>query len=181
MPGAPYFAVGAILIGILSGTVIGGVSGVVVSRFRIPPFVVTLGMLSIARGLTLLYSGGLPIPDLTPRFRWIGTGDLVGIPIPIFVLIVVFLVAWWTLTRTRFGRHVYATGGNPRAATTSGINVSRIRLLVYIISVRPQAWPASCWPRARVRVCRKPAFPMNWTPSPPLSSAARACPGASAG
>jgi putative xylitol transport system permease protein len=134
MPGAPYIAVGAILIGILSGTVIGGVSGVVVSRFRIPPFVVTLAMLSIARGLTLLYSGGLPIPDLTPRFRWIGTGDVVGIPVPIFVLAIVFLVSWWTLARTRFGRYVYATGGNPRAATTSGINVSRIRLLVYVIS-----------------------------------------------
>jgi putative xylitol transport system permease protein len=134
MPGSPYFAPAAILIGILSGTVVGAVSGGVVSRFRIPPFVVTLGMLSIARGLTLLYSGGLPIPDLTPPFRWIGTGDVAGIPVPIFVLLIIFVLSWWTLSRTRFGRYVYATGGNPRAATTSGINVSRIRFLVYVIS-----------------------------------------------
>jgi putative xylitol transport system permease protein len=134
VPGSPYFAPAAILVGILSTTMIGSISGGVVSCFRIPPFVVTLGMLSIARGLTLLYSGGLPIPRLTPSFRWIGTGDIAGIPVPIFVLLVVFVLSWWTLSRTRFGRYVYATGGNPRAATTSGINVSRIRLLVYVIS-----------------------------------------------
>jgi putative xylitol transport system permease protein len=134
MPGAPYWAVFATVIGILTGMVAGGLSGTVVSRFRVPPFVVTLGMLSIARGLTLLYSGGLPVPDLTPRFRWIGTGEFFRIPIPIFVLLGVFAVSWWVLGRTRFGRHVYATGGNPRAATTSGISVGRVRLLVYVIS-----------------------------------------------
>jgi putative xylitol transport system permease protein len=134
MPGAPYWAVIAIAIGILTGVLAGGISGTVVSRFRVPPFVVTLGMLSIARGLTLLYSGGLPVPDLTARFRWIGTGEIFRIPVPIFILLIVYGVAWWVLARTRFGRHVYASGGNPRAATTSGISVSRVRLSVYVIA-----------------------------------------------
>ena len=134
IPGAPYPAVLAIAVGLLVGLLSGGASGVVVTRFKVPSFVVTLGMLSIARGLTLLYAGGRPIPNLTPQFRWIGTAEPLGIPMPILVLAVVFGAAWWVLGYTRFGRHVYATGGNPKAAISSGISVSRIRLAVYLIS-----------------------------------------------
>lgn len=134
IPGAPYPALLAVLVGIAVGLLSGGISGSIITRFRVPPFVVTLGMLSTARGLTLLYAGGRPIPNLTPGFRWIGTAEVAGIPLPILVLAVVFAVAWWVLTYTRFGRHVYATGGNPRASTSSGINVSRVRLSVYLIS-----------------------------------------------
>ncbi len=134
VPGAPYPALVAIAIGLLVGVIAGGVNGGIATRFRVPPFVVTLGMLSTARGLTLLYAGGRPIPDLTPGFRWIGTAEIAGIPVPIFVLGLVFLASWWVLGFTRFGRHVYASGGNPRAATSSGINVSMVRLSVYVIS-----------------------------------------------
>lgn len=132
--GAPYPAVVAILVGLLVGLLAGTVSGVVVSRFRVPSFVVTLGMLSTARGLTMLYTDGKPVPSLTPEFRWMGTGQVLGIPAPIVILLAIFTIAWFVLTKTRFGRHVYAVGGNPRAANTSGIRVSRIRLLVYMIS-----------------------------------------------
>ncbi|MET1028754.1 MAG: ABC transporter permease [Dongiaceae bacterium] len=132
--GAPYPAYIAILVGIAVGLAAGSVSGIIVSRFRVPPFVVTLGMLSTARGLTLLYTDGRPVPSLEPSFRWIGTGEVFGVPTPILILIAVFAISWWVLGRTRFGRHVYAVGGNPRAASTSGIVVSRIRLAVYMIS-----------------------------------------------
>lgn len=134
IPGAPWPALLALAIGIAVGMGCGAISGVIVSRFRVPAFVATLGMLSAARGLTLLYSGGRPVPGLSGGFRWIGTGDVLGIPVPILVLLAVFAGAWFVLSQTRFGRHVYAVGGNPHAAKVSGLPVERIRLMVYVIS-----------------------------------------------
>ena len=132
--GGPYPVVVALLVGLVVGSACGAVSGVVVARFNVPSFVATLGMLSAARGLTLLYSDGRPIPALTPEFRWIGTGDVLGVPMPVVLFAIVFLGAWWVLSQTRFGRHVYAAGGNPHAAIVSGIDVTRIRLMVFVIS-----------------------------------------------
>ncbi|WP_248298223.1 ABC transporter permease [Tabrizicola sp. YIM 78059] len=132
--GAPYPALVAILAGLAAGVACGSVSGSIVARFNVPAFVVTLGMLSAARGLTLLYSGGRPIPALTEEFRWIGTGSIWGIPVPIFLLLGTFAVAHFVLTQTRFGRHVYAVGGNPHAAKVSGLPVRRIRFSVYVIA-----------------------------------------------
>ena len=132
--GSPYPFFVALPIGVLVGASCGALVGVIVSRFNVPAFVATLGMLSAARGLTLIFAGGRPVPALTPEFRWIGTGSILGIPAPVILLAVVFAVSWWLLARTRFGRYVYAVGGNPHAAKTSGINVTRIRFLVYVIS-----------------------------------------------
>ncbi|WP_337267381.1 ABC transporter permease [Oryzifoliimicrobium ureilyticus] len=132
--GGPFPFPVALAAGLLVGIVCGSIVGVIVSRFSVPAFVATLGMLSAARGMTLIYGGGKPVPALTPEFRSIGTANLFGIPMPVIILVVVFAVSWWLLTRTRFGRYIYAVGGNPHAAKTSGINVSRIRLLVYVIS-----------------------------------------------
>ncbi|SDA87967.1 sugar ABC transporter permease [Sinorhizobium sp. NFACC03] len=132
--GAPYPFYLALAVGILVGIACGTVVGIIVSRFSVPAFVATLGMLSAARGMTLIYGGGKPVPALTPEFRWIGTGSVLGIPMPVILLAIVFLASWWVLTRTRFGRYIYAVGGNPHAAKTSGINVTRIRFLVYVIS-----------------------------------------------
>ena len=134
VPGGPYPMIVALVVGILVGIASGSIVGVIVSRFAVPAFVATLGMLSAARGLTLIYGGGRPVPSLTPAFRWIGTGNLFGIPLPVVTLLIVFGVSWFVLTRTRFGRYIYAVGGNPHAAKTSGINVVRIRFLVYVIS-----------------------------------------------
>ena len=131
--GAPYPPYVALAVGLLVGVACGAVVGLIVSRFAVPAFVATLGMLSAARGLTLIYGGGKPVPALTPDFRWIGTGS-VSIPMPVILLALVFIVAWWVLNRTRFGRYIYAVGGNPHAAITSGINVSKLRFLVYVIS-----------------------------------------------
>jgi putative xylitol transport system permease protein len=132
--GGPYPFFVALVVGILVGLACGAVVGFIVSRFAVPAFVATLGMLSAARGMTLIYGGGKPVPALTPQFRWIGTGNVLGIPMPVVLLAVVFIVSWWILTRTRFGRYIYAVGGNPHAAQTSGINVTRIRFVVYMIS-----------------------------------------------
>lgn len=132
--GGPYPALIALAVGVLVGAGSGVVSGLVVSRFSVPAFVATLGMLSAARGLTLLYAGGRPVPALTPEFRWIGTGNIFGIPMPVVIFVIVFLVALWVLSSTRFGRHIYAAGGNPHAAKVSGVNVGRIHIYVYVIS-----------------------------------------------
>jgi putative xylitol transport system permease protein len=132
--GGPYPVVVALAAGIAVGAACGAVSGFVVARFNVPAFVATLGMLSAARGLTLLYAGGKPVPSLTDEFRWIGTGSVFGIPMPVIIFAIVFVIAWWVLTHMRFGRHVYAAGGNPHAAIVSGINVMSVRLKVFIIS-----------------------------------------------
>ncbi|MGB3554501.1 MAG: ABC transporter permease [Jannaschia sp.] len=132
--GGPYPVALALVAGIVVGAACGAVSGAVVARFNVPAFVATLGMLSAARGLTLLYSDGRPVPALTDEFRFIGNGDLWGVPMPVVLFALVFAAAWWTLSQTRFGRHVYAAGGNPHAATVSGINVARIRFAVFAIS-----------------------------------------------
>nr|WP_321443853.1 ABC transporter permease [uncultured Cohaesibacter sp.] len=132
--GAPYPAAVAFAVGIAVGVVAGAINGIVVSRFSVPAFVTTLGMLSAARGLTLLYADGQPVPALTKGFRFIGRDDILGIPMPVVLFALVFVAAYWVLSSTRFGRRVYAVGGNPHAARVSGINVRRVILSVYVIS-----------------------------------------------
>ncbi len=132
--GGPYPTALAIAAGLGVGAACGAINGAIVARFHVPSFVVTLGMLSAARGLTLLYAEGKPVPNLTDPFRFMGTGALGGIPMPVVIFAAVFLLAWWTLGQSRFGRQVYAVGGNPHAATVSGISVARVRLWVFVIS-----------------------------------------------
>jgi putative xylitol transport system permease protein len=134
IPGAPYMPLIPLAVGVLSGVAMGALSGLAVARYAVPAFVATLGMLSAARGLTLIYAGGRPIPALTDGYRWMGTGDIAGIPVPIILFALVFVISHFVLTRTRFGRHIYAVGGNPHAAKVSGLSVNRIRFCVYLIS-----------------------------------------------
>ena len=132
--GGPFPAALAILVGLGVGAACGAINGAIVARFNVPSFVVTLGMLSAARGLTLLYAEGKPVPNLTEGFRAMGTGAVGGVPMPVVIFALVFVVAWWVLGQSRFGRQVYAVGGNPHAATVSGISVARVRLWVFVIS-----------------------------------------------
>lgn len=132
--GGPYPALIALAVGILVGGAAGGLNGLFVARFNVPAFVATLGMLSAARGLTLLYADGQPVPALTDAYRFIGRGEVFGIPMPIVIFAIIFILAQWVLTSTKFGRQVYAVGGNPHAARVSGINVNRIKFLVYVIA-----------------------------------------------
>jgi putative xylitol transport system permease protein len=129
----PYSPALAVLAGIVTGMAFGAVNGVLIARFAVPPFVATLGMLSMARGATLLYSGGRPIPSLSVPFRWIGQGFVLGVPFPAIIFAVAMAVAWVTLRFTVFGRWVYAVGGNVRSAKTSGIATRTVIFSVYLI------------------------------------------------
>lgn len=126
--------VGAIVAGVLVGAAAGCFNGLAITRFGLPPFIATLGMLSIARGLTMLWTGGHPITGLGESFAVLGTGRLLEVPVPVWIaggLAIVFTVV---TRRTRFGRHLYAVGGSERAAALSGVNVRRVKLTAYTLS-----------------------------------------------
>ena len=111
--------------GVIAGGLAGLVNGVIIARARVPAFIATLGMLVAARGAALTLSGGLPIAGLPREFLVLGAGYLGPIPIPTVIAIVAFLLAHVVLSRTRFGRYVYAMGSNEEAAVLSGINVAK--------------------------------------------------------
>lgn len=129
-----HFVLWGILAGLTVGAALGLVNGVLVAAIKVPPFVVTLGMLSVARGLTLIFSDGRPIPNLSDAFTWIGAGQVAYVPVPILVLLLVFLIGWTVLNYTTFGRYVYAVGGNEKAARTSGVSTRIIVGSTYVIS-----------------------------------------------
>lgn len=122
-----------LLAGVLAGALCGAASGFVITRARIAPFIVTLGMMTIARGLALVISGGRPVSNLSPGFNWLGSGDIAGLPAPVLVLLVVAVAAWVLLDRFRIGRHILAVGGNENAAHAAGLRVARIKLFAYTL------------------------------------------------
>ena len=124
---------GAIVAGILVGMVLGWFNGFTITKLKLPPFVATLGMLSIARGLTMLWTGGFPITNLGASFDFIGSGYWLDVPMPVWISAALVALFILVMRRTRFGRRVFAVGGNERAAVLSGLNVKRIKLLVYIV------------------------------------------------
>ena len=121
--------VAALVIGALCGLV----NGSLIARFKIPPFIATLGMMTVARGFALIYSER-PVSGLKESYTYIGQGEPFGIPVPIIILALVALAAHVLLNNTRFGRHIYALGGNEQAARISGINISRVKIGVYTIA-----------------------------------------------
>ena len=126
-----YQAPAAITIGILVGAALGLFNGAMITRFKVPPFVATLAMLTIARGLTKLYTGGEAITGLGDAFVAVGSERLLGIPNQVWIAAGIVLAASILLRKTRFGRHIYAVGGNEEAAQLSGLNVKRIKVMVY--------------------------------------------------
>jgi len=124
---------GAVIAGLLVGAVLGWFNGLAVTRFSVPPFVATLAMLTIARGLTMLYTKGHPISNLGDSFAVIGTGWWMGIPVPVYIALTVVLLASFLTQKTRLGRYIYAIGGNEQAARLSGINIKRVKITVYAI------------------------------------------------
>ncbi|WP_114781715.1 ABC transporter permease subunit [Botryobacter ruber] len=137
-PGMDMFVgftmLGAVLAGILTGTSLGMFNGWTITRFKVPPFVATLAMLTIARGLTMLWTEGFPISNLGSNFAYLGTGWLLGIPVPVWISGVIVLAAVIVTKKTRLGRYIYAIGGNESAARLSGININRIKIIVYAIA-----------------------------------------------
>jgi ribose/xylose/arabinose/galactoside ABC-type transport system permease subunit len=130
-------ALGA-LAGFAAGLAVSLVNGLLIGRARIQPFIVTLGMLYIASGAAMVYAGGssifgLPQPDVD-YFFWFGGGFIGPVPVPVLIAVLLIALAHLTLTRTRFGRHVYAVGGSESVAVMSGIDVGRVKILIYLVS-----------------------------------------------
>lgn len=120
-----------ILSALLIGTAVGATNGFMVAKLNLPPFIATLAMFSAARGMALIISSGLPVTDLPMSFAWFGAGHIFGIPVPAVFAIVVFVVCAYVTKKTRFGRYIYAIGGNEEAARAAGIPVSRVKLAVW--------------------------------------------------
>ena len=129
-----FTVTGAIVAGVAVGAAAGWFNGFAITRFKLPPFVATLGMLSIARGLTMLWTGGFPITSLGESFGFIGTGAILGMPMPVWIMLALVAVFVVVTRRTRFGRHIYAVGGNERASRLTGLNVPGIKLMVYTLA-----------------------------------------------
>jgi ribose transport system permease protein len=121
----------SVLIGLAVGLVCGIINGWGVTLLRIPPFVATLGMMSIARGLAEVITGGFQISGLPDAFQWWGQGDIFGVPVPVIVAVGVIVLTWALLRFTRLGRYIYAVGGNEAAAHLSGVPVNRVKLFAY--------------------------------------------------
>jgi len=133
-PGLQLPLIVPILAGLVIGAACGFVNGSLIARFRIPPFIATLGMMTVARGLALLYSDGRPVSGTHSAYNFIGQGEVLGIPFPILILVVVAVGTHIMLNNTRFGRYIYAIGGNEQAARVSGLNISRVKIGIYTLA-----------------------------------------------
>ena len=124
-------------LGVLGGTLVGGgiglVNGLLITKARLSPFITTIGMMSVARGLVYLSTGAVAVYSLPDSFALLGEGSIDGIPIPLIVLVVVAVLAYFLLTRTRLGRHTYAIGSNPEAARLSGISIAFTLIVIYVL------------------------------------------------
>lgn len=123
-------AIGACL---LVGVVTGAVNGVLVAFGRLPPFIATLGLMSVARGAALLVTDGRPVSGFDASFRWLATGEILGLPVPVWCMLAVYGAAYFVLTRTKFGRYVFAIGGNEEASLLSGVPVARCKVGIYAL------------------------------------------------
>lgn len=134
---ASYKATGSMIVAMVVGLAVGIgcniISGLIVTRFKTPPFIATLAMMTAARGAALLYTNGQNIYQLD-QFIVLGQGDIFGIPTPVIFMVFVALITWYILNNTRFGRHLYAIGGNEEAARASGIKVNKTKMLAYTVS-----------------------------------------------
>ncbi len=124
---------GALVSGLLVGLMLGWFNGFMITQFRIPPFVATLGMFSIARGLTMLWTGGFPVTGLGDGFTFLGTGNFLAIPMPVWITAILVAIFVVITRKTRFGRYLYAIGGNERAALLTGLRVNNIKIWVYTL------------------------------------------------
>jgi ribose/xylose/arabinose/galactoside ABC-type transport system permease subunit len=124
----------AVILTLILSIVIGLISGIIITKMKVHSFIVTLGMLSIVRGFMLLYTRGRKIDILIPSFEYIGAGMIGPVPVPVIIYIAVIAIAAFTLSKTRFGRHVYAVGGNAEATRLSGISVDNLKIIVMSMS-----------------------------------------------
>ncbi|HOJ88870.1 MAG TPA: ABC transporter permease [Pseudothermotoga sp.] len=129
-----FGVVGASVIGILVGLAVGFLNGFIITFFNVPAFVATLGTMTAVRGFIMLWTKGYPITKLGETFNTIGSGWFLGIPVPVWIAALVTVIGSIFLRSTRFGRYVYAVGGNEKAAVLSGVNARTTKLITYMIS-----------------------------------------------
>ncbi|MFI5251379.1 MAG: ABC transporter permease [Bacteroidota bacterium] len=123
----------AIFAGLLIGALSGSIAGIFITRFNIAPFIITLALMTISRGTSYMYTDGRPVWGLPEQFSFIGNGRLLALPIPTLIMIVIYIAAYIVLKHTRFGRYVYAVGGNKEAAHLAGINANSVLIRAYVI------------------------------------------------
>ena len=124
----------AIVLVLLIMMTLGALIGAIIAYVRVAPFIVTLAFMNILKGFAFLVTGGRNIADLPPSFCWIGLGEILGIPVPIILMVVALLIAYFILNRMYAGRYFYAVGSNEEAARLSGVNVHLIKVVTYVIS-----------------------------------------------
>ena len=124
----------AVICGLLAGVVVGAFNGFLISKTTIPPFIVTLSTMNIARGASYVYTGGQPIRVMSDSFNFIGAGYVGDIPMPIIYLVIIVIISVLIMSKSKLGRHIYAVGGNPVAARFSGIKNSRVLFFAYLFS-----------------------------------------------
>lgn len=125
------------VIGVLAGLALGGIiglmNGILITKLNIPPLITTLATMTGARGLTYIITKGASIFGFSRNFKFIGQGYIAKIPVPVIIMIVVLFITFFILNNIPFGRHIYGIGGNEEAARLSGVNVNKVKLIVYII------------------------------------------------
>ncbi len=131
---AGWHDVAAVTAGLAAGTFLGLVNGLLVTTINLPPFIVTLGMLSIARGLAYVVTRGWPISGFSEEFMWLGQGTVWVVPVPVIIMLIFAALTALLLSHTVWGRQLYAIGGNEEAARLSGVHVSRVKVIAYVLS-----------------------------------------------
>jgi len=142
-PGLQVPLILPILAALLVGGICGMINGTLIAKFKIPPFIATLGMMTVARGFALIYSDR-PVSGLKPSYNFMGQGEIfniptgsgatLGIPVPVIVLTVIAIVVHFMLNNVRFGRYIYALGGNEQAARISGLNLDSLKIRIYALA-----------------------------------------------
>ena len=120
-----------IVVGFILAVLVGVFNVFVICKTDIPPFIVTLASMNIAKGIALVITGGAPIRCMEPLFKWPGAGYIGPFPVPAVLMIIIFIIAVFMVNKTQLGRHIYAVGGNAQAAKFSGINVEKVKFIVY--------------------------------------------------
>lgn len=124
----------ALIVGLLVGLLVGMFNGLVISKTTIPAFIVTLATMNIAKGFAYVYTGGSPVRIVTKEWQFIGAGYIGRVPTPVIILVIVLVISYFIMNKTKLGRHIYAVGGNAEAAKFSGIKVERVKFLVHSFS-----------------------------------------------
>lgn len=122
----------AVFIGLLMGLIVGFINGALVTYVNIPALITTLGTMTSVRGLCFIVTGGLPVYNFPDSFDVFGKGYVSVVPVPVIIMIIILVIGWYVLNKTRYGRYLYAIGGNAEAARLSGINVNKNKVLTYV-------------------------------------------------